>query len=215
MRAIREAAILVLSAGFLTAGCATAHDTETAGTDAETDTASQSASAASVADTVPEEEEETRTQQRTVAFAEWDEDGDEALSEEEFDSWWEEEQLLAEWDSDGNETLSEEEFTSGLVLRWDSNSDEVLDQDEWNTFAEGLGDEDERGAWSEWDRDGNGELDHSEFQEAFQRYELFAEVDTNDDGVANYEELREWFFETFDTDGDGEISPDEWDALNI
>ncbi len=63
----------------------------------------------------------------------WDADGDGQLTEQEFNTGFENNGLYDDWDANGDGSLSEDEFGSGLYDSWDANDDGWLSDDEWDS----------------------------------------------------------------------------------
>ncbi|MFZ3585298.1 hypothetical protein ACOI1H_24710 [Loktanella sp. DJP18] len=110
-----------------------------------------------------------------ASFENWNTDGDEVLSEEEFMAQFMEAGLfenyaiaggteveIGAWDADGDSMLSEDEFFEGwgstwgdsgsAFNTWDGDADGLLSEDEYNT-----------GVFSTYDRDGSGFIEEPEF----------------------------------------------------
>ncbi len=88
-------------------------------------------------------------------------------------------QEFSEWDSDGDGAISEEEFNTGFgeneaFNTWDANDDGGLDETEFGT---GFGDR-EVGEFSEWDESGDGLVDNEEFNAG-----VYGNYDADDSGV--------------------------------
>lgn len=64
-------------------------------------------------------------------FTNWDDDGNEALTQDEFDGVWNEADLFAEWDDDNDDRLTQNEFGSTLFALWDDNDDDFITVNEW------------------------------------------------------------------------------------
>lgn len=156
--------------------------------------------------------EDVRTQQRTSEYAEWDNDRDDRLGEEEFRSWWAEEDRLAEWDTDGDDTVSRQEFDERLFARWDQTEDDVISEVEWREGADRwfAGDV-ETGTWEEWDADDDAHLDRDEFAAAMEDRRLYARVDADRDDAVDADELVDWFFDLFDRNDDDRIDASDWE----
>lgn len=199
MNTARRSATLALATAFLAAGCATGSD------QASNDGGEE----------VEAEDPEVRTQRRTVAFAEWDGDGDAALDRGEFVSWWEEEGMPDAWDGDAADGISEEEFTSGLYDHWDRDDDDRITEREWEERVVVWFADTDYGIWSEWDLDGDSTLDLDEVREGLARESLYDTVDLDDDYVLSRQESTAWVFDTFDTNDDGQIDISEWIYLGI
>lgn len=116
-------------------------------------------------------------------FSEWDEDQDDRLSGEEFESNFSESDYYAfdDWDTNQDAALDENEFTRGIYNSWDTNMDDVLDEDEW-------------------DGDNFLEMDDE------QRFDAF---DQNQDAVIDEDEYSIGMFDAYDMNDDDYLDEDE------
>lgn len=157
--------------------------------------------------------DDARTEQRTVAFAEWDRDGDERLGPEEFRTWWTEEGPIDDWGFDEQDEISRDDMGSQLFETWDRDGDGSLGEAEFRDHAdrwfEGEIDAD---AWSQWDADGNGELDEEEFTMGLESQGVLDGLDSDGDGMITSQDLADRYFEALDLDGDGSIDSSEWES---
>jgi hypothetical protein len=71
----------------------------------------------------------------------------------------------------------------------------------------------DHGTWTDWDLDGNAELDVSETAEAETRYGFYDRIDINQDMVIDQEELGDFFFDLFDANDDSGLDVTEWDGV--
>lgn len=100
----------------------------------------------------------------------WDTSADGMLDTAEFRTGFDNEQWFNEWDDDGDELLSEEEFDlgtsgwgmarDGMWTAWDANQDDFIDDDE---FAEGL--------FDVWDEDDDVMLACNEYEAGLDWFE--------------------------------------------
>jgi len=102
-------------------------------------------------------------------WSDWDEDGDSALSEEEFDAGFGEIEVFDEWDENDDELVSEFEYSTGFENDYDA------------------------GGFAEADADADAQLTEDEFGDA-----VFGEYDQDDSGVLEEEEASvfgddDWF----------------------
>lgn len=155
-----------------------------------------------------------RTQQRTVAFAEWDADGDERLSADEFRTWWNEEGPVQDWDlEDEQGEITREEFSEHLFEMWDQDDSGSLTETEFADAADRwFEDQIDQESFSEWDADGNGEIDEDEFMQGLQGGQAIDRIDADAGGTIQSQELADWYFEALDLDGDGYLDNSEWQA---
>lgn len=144
-------------------------------------------------------------------FATWDQDQDQLLQREEFGTWAQDEGVFG--DMVGAEGLDREALNERIYDRWDLDGDDTVTQIEWQTGTEGLYDAD-HGTWTDWDVDGNNELDMNELAQAHERLGLWNEIDADADGQIGDRDLSDWFFDLFDANDDDALDPQEWDMGN-
>lgn len=157
--------------------------------------------------------DETRTQQRTVAFADWDANGDERLDQQEFQMWWNEEGPTDEWGFEDRDELPRDELSEHVYEAWDRDDDGSVTEAEWRDGAERWFEGDvDTDAFSTWDTDGDGELSQEEFAAGIQQQGHLEQVDGDGDGMVRSQELADWYFGALDLDGDGYIDNSEWQA---
>lgn len=106
-------------------------------------------------------------------LAVWNTDADARLAPDEFAGWLDDQDFYGDWDTDGSDGLSAAEMEAGLDGLADAGDDPAAGP-QWS----------EQG-WSEWDGDGNGTLDRSEFNTA-----VFEAWDANGDGYVDETEWR-------------------------
>lgn len=73
-------------------------------------------------------------------YSNWNTDGNEGLSYEEWDSGFDDEGIFDSWDSDGNGTLTEEEYNRGVYDSYDANNDGMIDEEEFGDYNDDRGD---------------------------------------------------------------------------
>ncbi|MBL26059.1 MAG: hypothetical protein CMM50_00715 [Rhodospirillaceae bacterium] len=118
-------------------------------------------------------------------------------------------------DRDGSRDVSKAEFAAAsqdLRSDWDANNDDAVDEREYQA-----------GLFKAWDRDGDGGISRFEYDEAKRNWARdktlapFGELDADNDKVLSRAELSNGltqgnFYEAWDTDGDGTVDNDEFDA---
>ena len=65
---------------------------------------------------------------------------------------------------------------------------------------------------ADWDIDGDGVLDESEFTQGVFDSSVYDDWDADDDGAIGYAELSSGLYSAWDASDDGELSIDEWDG---
>lgn len=171
-----------------------------------------------VEDDVYEEEAEAAEEQVSDApYAQWDADHSDDVDVSEFDAWWDDERDRFDWDLDDEEGLTREEYAQGIYTAWDENRDGRIDETEWRRGSGGVWGPDYAVTWTDWDGDGDSELDLNEVSEGLERDGLYDTVDGDRDGLIDDEELADWFFDVFDADDNDRIDTTEWEStwLNI
>ena len=66
-------------------------------------------------------------------FAEWDENEDGVLQEDEFNAGVDDESDYTEWDEDGDGMLNEDEYNAGVFDTMDNDDDGLIDDDEYDS----------------------------------------------------------------------------------
>lgn len=143
----------------------------------------------------------------------WDTDGDQALTRDEWGGWYDDNSPYDQWNTDAQEGLTETELSEGAVSIWDTDDDDELTETEWNEgVGTWYGDQD-YGAFTEWDANGDSVLDANEVAEGFERENLYDTVDRDSDALIDDEELADWWFDIWDVDDDQTIDTTEWDQI--
>lgn len=122
-------------------------------------------------------------------------------------------EYFEQWNEDGNDYVSREEFDQGFFGLLDQNQDGVLSTDEWKKGGDQFFSDDEvQESQSEtnWDTSGDGQIQEEEFQQGIEDIDYFSEWDTNDDDQLAEEEMAEGTFAMWDTDGNGVIEAEEY-----
>lgn len=70
----------------------------------------------------------------------WDTDGDGALSQEEFETGWGENDVYSTWDEDGDGALTEEEFNAGVFDSYDADDSGAIEEPEFGDVGDDMGD---------------------------------------------------------------------------
>ncbi len=107
-----------------------------------------------------------------------------------------EEEGYSRWDADSNSMIDSNEFQTawgeaGYYARWDANRDNFIEESEWNAGRNSYMrdfNEDQLGAFSEWDADGDGRLTEDEFRDG-----TFRVYDADQDGNLSDAEYTTWW----------------------
>jgi hypothetical protein len=148
------------------------------------------------------------TRPAETPFASWDQNQDRLLQRAEFNAWARDEGLFD--DMVGDDGLDREALNQRIYDRWDMDGDGTVTEIEWQAGAGDVYDLD-YGNWTDWDADGDSQLDMNELAEAHERIGFWNELDRNADGRIDDEDLGDWFFNLFDTNDNDALDPQEWD----
>ena len=137
-----------------------------------------------------------------------------------------------DWDADRSGDLTQTEFDDHFQTfegwsQWDANRDQSLDEAEaaqvqWRMFDrngdgrleqsewdEGVQSLGVQGRYSEGDRDGDGQLTQAEFTQWFEQ-KAWSEWDTNGDGVVGRDEAADTLWKMWDGNDDDKVEENEW-----
>lgn len=192
MNGIRNYWALALVGAVALTGCAEPYEEEDIGVDQEV----------GVSDDVADLESDAPLADAEYDYGEWDVDSNRTLSREEFGTWAGEQ---------GWGEMDREAFATETTELWDADDDDLIGEDEWNEATDRFGDDIDVGTWSDWDGDGDSELDANEVREGLERSGIYDRIDGDADAVFDDEELADFWFDLWDADDDLEIDTTEWD----
>ncbi len=144
----------------------------------------------------------------STPYETWDANRDRVLQRDEFAQWRTEQGLFADWV--GDEGLDREVVNEDIRVALDVDGDGIVNEDEWRTGMTPL--LDDAGTWSDWDADGDSELDANEISESLETRGFYDVIDADSDDVIDDEEIGDFFYDVFDLNDNGEIDVTEWDA---
>lgn len=153
------------------------------------------------------------TDEARPPYADWDLDTDARLAADEFREWTRQHDFPGDWDEDGNDAIGEDEFAAGMLGVWDDDDDDRLSEAEWQDNVGDWFDED-HSTFAAWDADGNGALTRDELRQGFVETDFFGDWDLNDDDLLDENELDDGFFGLFDENDSGYIEENEWAATD-
>lgn len=137
-------------------------------------------------------------------FSDWDVDGDEVLSREEFSRGFA--NLFDDWDTDDDDILTERETQAGVWDMWDVNEDGVVSEGEWDdpwfegTYAQ----------FETWDIDDDEILTRTEFGRVWDGSGVWAAWDDDGDLLVSRDELESSIWAAWNLDDDATITRNEW-----
>lgn len=140
-------------------------------------------------------------------------DDNDFMNNNEFKNAFTNSEYYSKWNANGDDHIDKKEFYQGYIRIIDQNKDQVLSRKEWqegiNSYF-GTDGAQEYGEFSEWDKDGNGEINTDEFTQRMSQTNFFAEWDQNGNDKLEEEEFAEETFAMWDKDGNGVIEADEY-----
>lgn len=149
-------------------------------------------------------------------FDNWDKDDDDRIEKEEFTDVFVDEYYSA-W-AEGAEPagIVEEGFFRESFAGLDTDNDNMLSDEEWlvgyNYFYEDYLVNEEIGFI---DTDDNGMIDYDEYYEVIYDTDYFTDVDLDSDNYISEYELAEYVFDNWDVDDNGVLSKYEWNSFKI
>lgn len=147
------------------------------------------------------------------AYEDWDTDQNEIIDNNEFDNVFTNSPYFDNWNQNGDDYISEEEFYEGYLMMMDADQDSELGPSEWdeafNAYFGGL-DYDKDTAFKDWDVNQDGTLTKEEIRSALEETDYFDKWDHNNNNRIDENEFAESTFTTWDTDGDGYVQAEEY-----
>ena len=141
-------------------------------------------------------------------FSTLDASGDSYLDADEIAEWVDDNGAFRSWDEDADSELDRDEIAGNAFSLWDSNNNGKISQQEWQRGTDlWYPGQAEVRVFSDWDGDGDSELDGDEFREEFD-YSALGESWTTE--PLNRETFKNAYFELYDLDDDGRVSRAEW-----
>ena len=155
------------------------------------------------------QEVETVSVNAEEEFNEWDTDDDNQWTEDEFGTAFENAGLFDEWDTDDDDFLTDEEFSVGFYTVYDVDDDDKWSKEEFDTWNTALG---KNYDYSIWDTNDDGVVDSGEFEEAVREAGIYADYDSDKDGLYIEDEVTKAVFSTWDVDDDDYLDYDEYET---
>ncbi|MDP8932112.1 MAG: hypothetical protein M3O70_26970 [Actinomycetota bacterium] len=141
-------------------------------------------------------------------FSTLDRNGDSYLDVDEVAEWEDREGIFTRWDADADSELDRDEVAGNAFSLWDADDSGKISQAEWRQGTNLWYPQDvELRVYSDWDRDGDSELDTDEFKE---RFDFSALGESWSAESLDKESFKKAYFELYDTDDDGRVSVAEW-----
>lgn len=143
-------------------------------------------------------------------YRDWDANRDMVLQRDEFALWRTDQDAFARWV--GDDGMNREIFADRIYVAWDTDGDGVVTEQEWVVGVEPV--LEQPGSWSDWDPDGDSELDLNEVAEALETQGTYDLIDRDQDRIIDDEEIADFFYDLIDLNDNGELDVTEWDAFS-
>lgn len=112
--------------------------------------------------------------------------------------------------------IQQDEFTTYLYTKSDLDGDGYLGDEEWklttSQFYRPYEDVDYN-SYTYWDQDKDGRLDDNEVKTLVEKTGLYSKWDTNQDGKVSNAEFEVGTFNSYDDNGDGALTLEEWKSV--
>ncbi|MEI4263644.1 hypothetical protein [Roseovarius sp. D0-M9] len=141
-------------------------------------------------------------------YTDWDNDGNLELSSREFQTGFAETGTFDAWDRDGDAGLNEGEFATGMFADWDTDNDLEITEEEYDIGAERWYGADYNTPYTDWDADGSGNIDRTEFGAAWDN-DYYTQWDADGDSLLSEDEYSTGIYNSADLDADQVITVEE------
>lgn len=139
-----------------------------------------------------------------------DANGDSYLDADEIAESADDDGLFDAWDADADSELDPDEIAGNAFELWDADGNGTVSEKEWeHGTALWYPDDARLTVFSDWDRDGDSELDTDEVSE---RFDVSALGEAWRSGTVGKSTFRQAYFELYDADDDGRVTEPEWRA---
>lgn len=143
-------------------------------------------------------------------FTSFDGNSDGMLDQDEFNGAFE--TTMGEWDNDGDELLSDDEFYDNTFGSIDLNDDESITETEWNEGDTNIFGDHTDEDFATFDSDGDGIINNDEWKEGFGNSNWFNSYDGDQDGFLNNDEFNNGLFNDWDDNLDGMLDETEFSS---
>ena len=148
----------------------------------------------------------------TLTFSDWDKNGDDKISDEEFVTLFTS-MYYSDWDMDGSVNVNPDEFYENSFYVWDMNNDNYIIEREWRKGMEFYLEEyEDELKFEDVDADYDDMIDMDEYENAMKQTNMFLDVDVDEDEYVTESELAEAMFRLWDLDDSGFIEKGEYVA---
>ncbi len=137
-----------------------------------------------------------------------DTSGDSYLDTDEVAEWVDDSGTFEEWDADADSELDADELAGNAFQLWDSDDNGTVSEEEWKTGTDLWYTQSSNVAvFSDWDGDGDSELDEDEFTERWDASLMGEQWTTIPMGK---DQFKANYFSLYDADDDGKVTEEEW-----
>lgn len=149
-----------------------------------------------------------------VNFENWDTDRNQEINEIEFNPGFENNESFTNYDADKSSYLERLEFDEGVYSAMDVNKNKTIERTEYDRFASAWYGE-AAGKFEDWDKNKDDVITTEEYNAKKEELNLFKNWDTNSDNKIDRKEYSFGMFKYYDKDGNGTISPEEFDEMQL
>ncbi len=137
-----------------------------------------------------------------------DTSGDSYLDTDEVAEWVDDSGTFEEWDADADSELDADELAGNAFQLWDSDDNGTVSEEEWKTGTDLWYPQSSNvTVFSDWDGDGDSELDEDEFTERWDASLMGEQWTTIPMGK---DQFKANYFSLYDADDDGKVTEEEW-----
>lgn len=145
----------------------------------------------------------------------WDANQNSGIDDQEFENAFTTSSYYEQWNDDGNQVVTRDEFAQGFLSVIDRDENDVLSEQEWQQAKDAYFSDvsvDGYQQLSDWDQNGDQQVQLNEFQSILDDLDYYSEWDDDGNGELNELEIAQGVFAMWDTDGNGVIEAEEYEV---
>lgn len=146
-----------------------------------------------------------------LEFKDWDKDNSGEIDKQEFIDTFTL-YYFDDWDRQDDDFLDDEDFYQAYYEAMDADDDKGVSEDEFSMAFEYFNRGEFAGSYQDWDIDDDFILTYEEYQAGLYESTFFSEWDFNGDGQLDDKELATGLFRVFDINDNGLVDKDEYET---